>query len=154
MSVLKDIGIQYFGLNEFIPQQIYGLHTEARLLHFIDLRVIRAWDWIRSQRGKPIYVNTWGVNRPQGYPIFNGRGLRVGDGFTTSQHFYGRAGDGDEPGTPASELWDWIMQRENQEKLLQIGVTTIEHKDDTPRHVHIDCRNWGTNHTAIVIVRP
>lgn len=158
MSALQHFGIENFSLHELVhPSVIRAGHSEARIIQFLDMRVFRAWQWIRTERGNPIYMNTWGLsNRPEWYPIMKGRGLRVPSksGYVTSQHYFGRAADGDELGTPAPELYDWIMKPDVQEALLGFGVTTIEDISYTDTWIHLDARNWGFQSDKLQIVNP
>ena len=153
MNGLTTYGITNFTLEEMVPPEVFNNYSPQRVIQFLDMRVWRAVQWIRSERGNAIYVNTWGINRPDWYPEFTGRGLRIpaGPGLVTSQHFYGRAADIDEVGIDNKELYQFCL--DNQGKLLEFGITTIEHLDDTPTWIHLDCRNWFTDITAIQIVR-
>lgn len=155
---LKAQGITNFSIKELVHPHVYDSWGEERIIHFLDLRVFRGWQWIRSQRGNPIFMNTWGINVPDGYPEFVDRGLRwpgkSNAGSITSQHYFGRAGDGDEPGTPAKELYEWILKPDHQKALLDIGVTTIEDIDFTETWIHLDCRNWGHQINELQIVQP
>lgn len=152
---LEKSGIKYFGIKELVHPHVYNAYGEERAIHFLDLRVFRAWDWIREQRGNPIYMNTWGINRGS-YPEFDDRGLRwrgkSDTGSLTSQHYFGRAGDGDELGTPASELYQWVL--DHQEKIMEFGVTTLESIEFTKTWVHLDCRSLGYIPSQLKIVTP
>lgn len=157
MSVLEQNGIANFSMQELVHPYVADNYGEYRILHFLDLRVFKGWQWIRSARGNPIYLNTWALDIP-GYPKYDDRGLRwhgkSDTGKQTSQHYFGRAGDGDEKGTTARELYNWIMKPAHQEKLLDIGVTTIEDIEYTKTWVHLDCRNWGFEQTELQVVSP
>jgi hypothetical protein len=136
---------------------VYRTYGHERIIHWLDMRVVRAWDWIREERGRPIYINTWGINKPDWYPQMVDRGLRwIGEsntGSQTSQHYFGRAIDGDEVGTPNQELYDWILSR--QDNIMEFGVTTIENIEYTRTWIHLDCRNWGhPNLQELNIVSP
>lgn len=151
---LKEAGIQHFTIKELVPPYITNQYPEWRILEWFDIRIIKAWDWIRETRGNPIYMNTWGVDTPDWYPEFTGRGLRIamGDDFNTSQHYFGRALDGDEPGVNNDELYEFCL--DNASKLVTIGVTTIEHIDHTPTWIHLDSRYVGENPAKLKIVTP
>lgn len=151
---LKDHGIINFSITELAPPQICSSYSESRILHWFDMRIVKAWQWIRSQRGHTIYMNTWGINAPEWYPEMTGRGLRIPSkkGHNTSQHYYGRALDGDEPGVDNKELYQFCL--DNGAKLLSMGVTTIEHIDYTPTWVHLDCRTPQPNQSDLYVVSP
>lgn len=153
---LFEAGITNFTIKELVhpyPLEKYG---QSKCLQFLDLRIVKAWQWIRSQRGKPIYINVYDRYPNDDYPTFVDRGLRWAGisetGQQTSQHFFGRALDGDEIGTPAHELYEWVLKEETQKELLKIGVTTIEDVKKTPGWIHLDCRNWGYKHKNLIIV--
>ena len=65
---------------------------------------------------------------------------------------FGRAGDGDEVGTSAEELYQWILER--QDKMLEFGVTTIENVEFTKTWIHLDSRNYGFNIKELQIFTP
>lgn len=153
---LRKLGITHFSIKELVHPYVYNKYGAARCIQFLDLRVVRAWDWIRETRGNSIYINTWGIDTPDWYPDFDDRGLRwpgeSDTGSLSSQHYFGRALDGDEKGIKSKELYEWLLNK--QEKLLEFGVTTIENINFTRTWIHLDCRNWGREVNELQIVTP
>ena len=70
--ILEKYGIRHFVIAEIVPPQILNDYVPHRAIQFIDMRILRAWDWIRHERGNTIYMNTYGINTPDWYPELAG----------------------------------------------------------------------------------
>lgn len=113
---------------------------------FIDPKLVAIAEFIREEFELPMTINNWHKGGK-----FQERGYRVPTtqtGARYSQHKFGRAIDFNIQGIPPQEVAEWI--KASFAYLKPLGLTTIEHPDDTPTWTHIDVRNSGMNELLIV----
>lgn len=123
-------------VKELVGPDVYKQWGE-NAIQFIDVRIIRVAQWLRTYTGKGIVVNNWvsgGVNDERGL-----RNPNTTTGAKFSQHKFGRALDFNIVGLTSDQVRQII--RDNWETLKALGLTTIEL--GTQGWVHIDCRYTG-----------
>lgn len=136
---------KHFSIEEFVPKPIFDRYM-ANSKWFIDPKLVAIAEFIREEFELPMTINNWHKGGK-----FQERGYRVPTtqtGARYSQHKFGRAIDFNIQGIPPQEVAEWI--KASFAYLKPLGLTTIEHPDDTPTWTHIDVRNSGMNELLIV----
>ena len=139
-----------FGLKEFVPPTIWTQFRD-RARWFLDPRMLDLAQFYRDFFGKPVYVNTWGVDWLG--TNFELRGFRppsADTGAHYSQHKFGRAFDCNVKGMTPDEVRGAI--RENESAFMGAGLTTLESGEIADTWVHSDIRT--TDQDSILIVTP
>jgi hypothetical protein len=121
----------HFGVEEFLPPDLYNQYGERGLYQLMDPRILYTMDALRDHFGVPITVNNYHSGGQ-----FQQRGFRnaLGTGAELSQHRYGRACDFDIKGMYAEEFRKKAAARELAEPLKYI--TRIE---AGVHWCHVDC---------------
>ena len=132
---------KYFALHELVCPHVFNKHGQASWT-FFDARLLITIDALRDRIGKPIFVNNW-----QSGGKFDERGLRcilcnlvkkaiAGNRLYISPHITGQAIDFDVQGLDASEVRQWIIEKQN------LWPYPIRLEKDTS-WVHLDTRDNG-----------
>lgn len=138
---------KHFDIEEFVPKAIHEQYG-AKARWFINPKLVDIAEFIREEFELPVTINNWYSGGR-----FQERGFRVPNtqtGARYSQHKLGNAIDLNVKGIPSPELAEWIIA--TFPTLKGLGLTTIEHPDDTPTWTHIDVR-WH-HADELLIVRP
>ena len=125
-----------FIIQEFVPEDIYKRYGNSSIW-FIDKKIVDIAQLLRTNFGKPVYINNWhlgGARQESGFRVPN-----TTTGATLSQHKSGRAIDIRIKDFESEEIREYI--RNTFTIWNEIGLTTIEEK--TPTWVHLDCRWTG-----------
>lgn len=134
---------KYFQLRELVPPQIYQQFGN-RSWWFLDHEAVMMVNAIRELLNIPLIVNNH---------HYNLSGYRVPDtptGSYLSQHKRGAAFDIKSASMTAAGIYQFIF--DNEQELMDIGLTTVEDIASTPTWVHVDCRWTGLSN--ILIVKP
>jgi uncharacterized protein YcbK (DUF882 family) len=119
---------------EVMPKDMAGKNWKI----FIDEKVVDVFQFLRDRFGS-ITVNTWksgGGSQYRGY-----RPADCGVGAKYSQHKFGRALDLVFNDVECAEVYDWIMN--NQEECYSVGLRRVENAHLTKTWLHIDVMNHG-----------
>ena len=138
---------KHFDIQEFVPKPIYELYGD-KSRWFINPKVVDIAEFIRGEFMLPVIINNWHTGG-----TFQERGYRVPTtqtGARYSQHKFGNAIDINVKGIPSPELAEWIIAA--FPTLKGLGLTAIEHPEDTPTWTHLDVR-WHLG-GELLIVRP
>lgn len=136
-----------FKIQEFVPPAIYAQYGD-RSQWFIDPKLVEIAEFIRAEFDLPVTINNWHIGGK-----FQERGYRVPTtttGARYSQHKFGNAIDFNIQGIPSPEVAEWI--KASFAYLKPLGLTAMEHPDDTPTWTHVDVR-WHLG-DELLIVRP
>lgn len=136
-----------FHLEEFIPKEVYDQYGPSSIW-FIDPVLIDLMQKLREDLGRSITINNWKWGGPRNYSGF--RPMSYEKGGKLSQHRFGRACDFLVKDIAPIEVYEFIMEREQD--YLPLGLTTIEDVRFTPTWNHIDIR-W-TKENKIKKVKP
>lgn len=138
---------QYFTIQELVPSSIYSAYGERSWM-FLDREAVEMLNQIREFIGVPITVNNWATGGT--YELSGFRPPDTSIGGKLSQHKFGRAFDLKFRNMTAADAHRRI--RDDADKFMSFGLTTIEDIAFTPTWVHIDCRITGQ--TDLLIVKP
>jgi hypothetical protein len=131
MQVSKNFIIQ-----EFVSPDVFAQFGD-KAIWFIDPKVVSIAQWLRDHTGKVVTINNWHAGGQ--YKESGLRSFLTSTGAQFSQHKFGRAGDMKIEGLNGTEMRKIVD--DNAEKLMQLGLTTVEL--DTPTWLHVDCRYTG-----------
>lgn len=139
-----------FDIREFVPPYLWELHEDGVLdaRWYVQPTVLDIAQAVRDRYAAPVEVNTWlwgGDLLERGYR-FPGSDT----GATYSQHKLGNAVDFEVDGMSPQEVRADIKQ--NEQRFLRMGLTTIESGEYATGWVHVDCR--PTEQDGILIVTP
>lgn len=145
-SQLRDIGVENFSQEEFIPSPEL-LPVRYRSAWHIRPNIARAAQLVRDIVGGPVWINTW-----HGGPgHFQLRGVRPPDdkvGAWWSQHKLANAFDFHVPNWTPQDVWD--LMHENAQPFHELGITTLESLEDTTDD---GGQTWGWIHADGRFVR-
>lgn len=131
-----------FYYHEVFSRGIWQAGNETSLKRLLDPGLMPLMELIRSTIGKPIICNTWYWNLQSAqYRGFRPQNTSVGALY--SQHKMGRAMDFKVNGMSANAARTILLN--NEQMLLDAGLTRIEDGRDAPTWVHIDMAWTGMN---------
>lgn len=136
-----------FYLDELVPESILTARGE-KAIQLLDMRIIKAAQFIRDQLGETVYINNWyqGGNLDEcGLRTF---GTKTGAVY--SQHKFGRALDLHSPAGVKAMLE--VVKKFEKILIADQLLTTVEDISFTPTWLHIDCRWTGLD--KLLIVQP
>jgi len=137
-----------FYLDEFIHPDIYRKFGN-KSVWFIDQRMVYIAQALRDDMATPAIINNWATGG--NYKSSGVRVMAAKVGAKYSQHKYGRAIDIKFGSWQATkEAYDFILV--NQDKYMELGLTTLENIKYTPTWLHLDCRLTAMD--QILIVKP
>jgi len=141
------MNLRYFKIQELVdPATIQNL-SEATAWQQLDATLLNSLDPLREAVKAPILINNYDAGlMNRGY-----RSIFSQIGGKWSQHRAGRAIDFNVLGWTMEQQFEWILA--NQEFLISLGFTTVEHFEHTPSWVHLDCRNVQVT-DKLNVVRP
>lgn len=125
-----------FIIQEFVPEDIYKRFGNSSIW-FIDQKIVDIAQLLRTNFGKPVYINNWHLGGACQESSF--RSPNTSTGAVYSQHKAGRAIDLRIKDFDPEEIREYI--RNTFSIWNDLGLTTIE--KNTPTWVHIDCRWTG-----------
>lgn len=146
-----------FRIEEFVSKRVFDAFGREGSLWFIDEKVVKGVQLLRSIIGVPMAINNWHSGGR-----FQGRGYREPHQFQSgaafgknplsqSQHRAGRASDSSSS-LSSKKMFDAVM--DNQLRFLEIGITCLEDVAHTPTWLHMDCRQHLRDDSQILIVKP
>lgn len=136
----------HFYLDELIDPITYSELGE-KAIEKIDKKLIDILEYIRTEIGKPVAVNTWATGGQ--YKESGLRNPNTTTGAKRSAHKEGKAVDVKIAGMDAGEFYDWCLQ--NKQELYNLGVREIEDHKYTPTWTHLGTRG---DHSEIKIIKP
>lgn len=127
-----------FDVREFLHPSVWKALPWPSCLWVLDERMWKYAELLRSMIGDDVYVNTWFYGGD-----LVGRGHRPRTFFpkgggSLSQHYLSRAVDASSRKMTAQEMFRLIL--DNEQKFIDIGITTLEDISLTPTWVHADWR--------------
>lgn len=126
----------HFRIEEFVPKSTFNSFGVS-CTWFIEPRLIKVAELLRSHFDKPIIINNWhdgGEHFESGF-----REPESTTGAKRSQHRFGRAIDIKIEGMSAQEIYADILK--NEPLFLLAGLSAMENIASTPTWVHCDVRN-------------
>ena len=137
---------KHFNLQELVDKETFQRFGGASEW-FLDPKAVAVLEALRSEFGG-CTVNDWSWGGQLQYRGFRPIHCEVGGKY--SQHRFGRAFDCNFKLATPDEVRSHILR--NQEKWLDLGLTTIEDGKYSPTWLHMDIRK--TNMNSIFIVKP
>lgn len=136
----------HFYLDELIDPVTHSEMGEKGI-EKLDPKLIDILEYIRTEIGKPVAVNTWATGGQ-----YKESGLRRKDsptGAKRSAHKEGKAVDVKIVGMDAMNFFEWCLAHKTE--LYGLGVREIEDHSFTPSWTHLGTRG---DHKEILIIKP
>jgi len=135
----------HFFYHEFFSQGIWQSNDEKTLRRLIDQRLINIMEKIRTDLGKPIFINNWKWGGNSMYRGFRPTSTTVGAQY--SQHKFGRAVDFQVKHKSVLQVHRHILN--NQRAFMDMGVTRLEDRRDAPTWIHLDLAWTGADDIVV-----
>lgn len=141
---------KYFQIQELVPPAIYTQFGE-KSWWYIQPVLIAVLDALREDVGQPLIVNNWSTGGTYQFSGYRPPECKIGAKY--SMHRMGLAADVKCKGMKPADILKVIQA--NQQKYLDLGLTTYENLEATESWLHLDCRRWpGEKLTELKIVNP